>query len=168
MPVPETVTSIPVRMAEYRVLQAEGVLLAVGLGSCVGVGLYDRTTRTAGLAHVFLPSNGRHPQAADSNPGKYADTAVPALLEEMLAMGARKNLITARIAGGSQLFRVPRGVAELNIGERNVEAVKRSLERLRIPLMAEDTGGNNGRTMRLYTDTGRIEISTVGKGLRQL
>lgn len=117
------------------------VMTSIGLGSCIAVVLHDKKKKTGGIAHVMLPnSNGK-----DERPGKFADTAVPKILENMVAQGSNKRDIIAKIAGGSSMFRQFKG--NLDIGGRNIEAVKEALNLQRIPLEGEDTGGNMGRSI---------------------
>jgi len=147
----------PVRMGDMAVARDGEVLAAIGLGSCIALALADPERRVAGLAHVMLPepASGR-----EGGPGRFATTAVPALLEELLRAGASRDRIVAKIAGGASMFRglSPGGVGA--IGERNAEATRRALERLGIPLAGEDVGGNWGRTVHLQGD-GTYVVSNV-------
>lgn len=157
---------VTVRIGELHVLRREGVLVAIGLGSCVGVALYDPVRRVAGLAHIFLPASQNGRPAPDS-PARYADTGVPALVEAMLQAGASPRQLQAKIAGGAQLF-LRGDHSTLEVGRRNVEAVRAALASLGIPLVAEDVGGSRGRTMRLFADSGRVVVTTLGKEAREL
>lgn len=157
---------VTVRIGELHVLRGEGVLVAVGLGSCVGVALYDPIRRVAGLAHVFLPAslNGR---PFPGLPARYADTGVPALVEAMRQAGAHLRQLHAKIAGGAQLFL--RGERSgLDVGRRNVEAVRAALAALGVPLVAEDVGGTRGRTMRLFAASGKVVVTMLGREAREL
>ncbi|MBE3598850.1 MAG: chemotaxis protein CheD [Limnochordaceae bacterium] len=155
-----------VRIGEIEVARFTGVLMALGLGSCVGVALYDPSTRVAGLAHVFLPSspNG-HLQGEP--PARFADTGVDALVRRMEEAGAVRRRLVARIAGGAQLFLRSEG-AGLDVGRRNVQAVREALARLAIPIAGEDVGGHRGRSIRLFVETGRVLVSTLGLGAREI
>ena len=148
----------PVRMGELAVAREDEVLVAVGLGSCVGVALLDPEARVAGLAHVLLPepSSGR-----EGGPGRFASTAVPALLEALEAAGAGRDRIVAKIAGGASMFAglSPNGVGA--VGERNAAAVRAALEKLSIPLLGEDVGGSWGRTVYLQASDGAYIVSNV-------
>jgi chemotaxis protein CheD len=146
-----------VRMGEYAFSAgADDVLVSLGLGSCVGVALIDRGTRVAGLAHVVLPSA----EGRDDTPGKFADTAVPALLEAVLGLGARRTRLEAVLVGGASMFSF--GTAGLDIGQRNDAAVREELARLRIPVAAAETGGSSGRTVRVTVDTGIVTSKAAG------
>ena len=102
------------------------------------------------------------------NPAKFADTALPLMLDEIIRMGALKSRITAKIAGGAQMFTFANATDVMRVGERNVEAVKQVLRRLDIRIIAEDTGGNYGRTVELKLDTGGYRIKTIDKGEKEL
>ncbi|WP_421907825.1 chemotaxis protein CheD [Methanolacinia petrolearia] len=117
------------------------VMTSIGLGSCIAVVLHDKKKAVGGVAHVMLPNSNDK----KDRPGKYADTAVPELLGELIAEGSNKRDIIAKIAGGSSMFRQFKG--NLDIGGRNIEAVKEALNMNRIPLEGEDTGGNVGRSI---------------------
>jgi|UniRef100_A0A7V3YFC7 chemotaxis protein CheD len=149
---------IAVGMAEYRVSNdPEDVLCVLGLGSCVGVCLYDPVRRIGGMAHVLLPEH----LPGQSNPFKFADTAVPALLAEVEKAGASRRNILAKISGGAKMFS---GADTLfDIGKRNAEAVREALKVLGIPLKGEDIGGNRGRSIFFYLEDGRLEIKILGR-----
>lgn len=147
-----------VRMGELAIAREDEVLAAIGLGSCIGVALFDPEARLAGLAHVLLPepSSGRVGAA-----GRYASTAVPALLDELTGAGAVRERIVAKMAGGASMFRglSPNGVAA--VGERNAAAVRHALEQLDIPLLGEDIGGNWGRTVYVQASDSAYIVSNV-------
>ncbi len=138
-----------------------GAITTLGLGSCVGVVLYDRTTRTAGLAHVMLPDSTKVRQ--NQNKAKFADTGIDLLIEMLRNEGANCSMLTAKIAGGAQMFAFSTNNDMLRVGERNVEAVKAKLKELGIRILAEDTGANYGRTVEFYPETGDFLIKSVGK-----
>lgn len=147
-----------VRLSEMHVLSGTGALTAVGLGSCVAVALHDAQRRVAGLAHVLLPdpSAGR-----EASPGRFASTAVPALLHRVEQAGAERAAVRAKLAGGASMFGglAPNGVAA--VGRRNAEAAKKALAELGIPVVAEDLGGNWGRSIHFDVATGRMVVSNV-------
>lgn len=156
--------SLMVGMAEVKVTRSPGgVLVALGLGSCIGICAYDPQARVAGLAHVVLPEC-TEPQGT---PGKFANTAVSFLLEEMRKMGALSFRIRVALAGGAQLFSFQGAGPRLDIGPRNAAAVQAELQRLNIKVTASDVGGASGRTVHLFTD-GRVRVKTIGKSEREL
>ncbi len=151
-------------MAEYQVSAEPATLVALGLGSCIGVCMYDPTQKVGGLLHIMLPSSALARVATP--PAKFADTGVPLLFEEMKKAGAVASQIIVKIAGGAQMFKV--ASATMNIGLRNAEAVKEELAKLRLKISAEDTGGTCGRTVKFDVETGRITVKTIGTGEKEL
>ncbi|NLX71565.1 MAG: chemotaxis protein CheD [Clostridiales bacterium] len=158
---------VKVGMADLKVIAEYGILTTLGLGSCVGIALYDKTTKIAGLAHIMLPSSKLIKN--NQNKAKFADTAVELLLEIMTDMKASKRHITAKIAGGAQMFSFKEKASELlNIGERNVLATIETLNQHNIPIIAQDTGGSYGRTIELYAENGILIVKTIGHGIKTL
>jgi len=156
-------TIIKVGMADLNIAKSPNALTTLGLGSCVGVCLYDSRNKVAGMVHVMLP-NSRDVRN-NLNPAKFADTGIPLLITMMENVGADKKYIVAKLAGGAQMFNVSRHEF-MNIGKRNVDASKEVLSSLSIRIVAEDTGGNYGRTITLYSEDGRLEIKTIGMGIK--
>jgi len=155
---------IRVKIADYAVKKDEGMLITVGLGSCVGVALYDSFAKVAGLSHILLSDSALF--KTPSNPAKFADTAIPLLLEQMICLGAKPIRLKAKIAGGSQLFSFERSMT--SVGEKNICAVRNVLAALRIPIIGEDVGGSVGRTMKLFVQLGKVVISTVGSAEKEI
>ncbi|GIM47824.1 chemoreceptor glutamine deamidase CheD [Collibacillus ludicampi] len=154
---------VKVGIADLNVVDTPDVIRTTGLGSCVGVVLYDPTCKMAGMAHVMLPES---PSTENNvNRGKYANTAVPYLVEWMEKRGARKRNMWAKLAGGAQMFTFAGQSDLMRIGPRNVEAVKMALSRLGIPVMGEDTGGNYGRTIEFSTVDGILTVRTARRGI---
>ncbi len=157
---------IKVGMADLKCSNHPGVLTTLGLGSCVGIALYDSVSKVIGLAHVMLPSSL---QARNNiNDAKFADTAIVKLVTEMVKIGANRNRIIAKLAGGAQMFAFTESSDMMRIGSRNVLSAKDKLEELRIPVIAEDTGGNYGRTIELNSDDGILMVKTIGHGIKNL
>ena len=153
-----SVSETMVRMGELAVSSAPGhVLVSLGLGSCIGLALLDRKMGIAGLAHVVLPQSQGH---GDSNPGKFADLAVPELIAEMEAAGARKVRLEAVLVGGASMFAV--SSSSLEVGQRNESAVRDLLKAARIPVRANATGGSRGRTIRVDVATGAVTFREAG------
>ncbi len=157
---------LKIGMAELDAACHPCVLTTLGLGSCVGIALFDSITRVSGLAHIMLPSSTQ--AINNSNIAKFADTAIVKLLEDMIKLGAVKSNIKAKIAGGAQMFAFSQSSDIIRIGSRNVASTKEKLYELGIPIIAEDTGGNFGRTIELYSEDGRLVIKTVGHGLKEI
>lgn len=157
---------IKVGMADLRTSPHPGILTTLGLGSCVGIALFDREKNIIGLAHIMLPSSLQ--VRNNSNIAKFADTAIVKLVDDMLLIGASKRNLVAKLAGGAQMFAFSDSSEMMRIGTRNVISSKEKLEELKIPIIAEDTGGNYGRTIELYSNDGRLLIKTIGHGVRQI
>lgn len=160
------INSIKVGMADANVCKPPDVIATLGLGSCVGVVLYDPDKKIAGLVHVMLPDSTKI--INNTNKYKFADTGIDKLIYDMEHIGAIKKNLVAKIAGGAQMFSFKNNNEMMRIGDRNVEATKDKLNNLGIPLLAEDTGANYGRTIEFYPDTGLLHIKSVGKELRIL
>lgn len=159
--------SHPIGLGEMRMSRDPGdVLVCYGLGSCVGLILYDPILHVGGMVHVVLPDSSLG-RGGDQS-GKFADTAVPTLLEEVQKLGAVRSRIRARMAGGARMLSVLSTTSKLDIGARNVEAVKAALAKAGLALTAEDCGGTYGRTVQLFVATGRVLVSTVGRGEKEL
>ncbi|KIL39226.1 chemotaxis protein CheD [Gordoniibacillus kamchatkensis] len=158
---------IKVGMADLNVTQRSGVLKTTGLGSCVGLTLYDAKAKVAGMAHVMLPAS-EIAKEGTLNIAKYADTAVPELIERMQKLGAAASRMEAKMAGGAQMFAFAANHDTMRIGPRNVESCKEQLKKFGVPLKAEDTGGNYGRTIEFDCDTGILVIRSVQHGVKEL
>jgi len=156
-----------VAMADLNVAGPSGILRTTGLGSCVGLTLYDPVTKIGGMAHVMLPSSAIA-REGQLNLAKYADTALPILLNKMRELGASPARMVAKMAGGAQMFAFAGSGDTMRIGPRNVESCKEGLEQMGIKLIAEDTGGNYGRTVELDCTTGKFTIRSVQKGIKEL
>lgn len=155
---------IKVGMADLNVCKAPDVITTLGLGSCIGLVFYDPVTKVGGMVHYMLPDSTK--VRNNSNVAKFADTGIDELLRRVLAAGANRSRLIAKIAGGAKMFEVS-GLSDVgNIGARNAEAAKAKLKQLGIRLAAEDTGLNYGRTVELHCDTGEFYIKSVGKPLK--
>jgi chemotaxis protein CheD len=157
---------IRVGISDMNVAVQRGVIRTAGLGSCVGITLYDARTAVGGMAHVMLPTSDIS-RTAQIELAKYADTAIPELIKRMVSKGASISRIVAKMAGGSQMFSHMTHQDAMRIGPRNVEMCKTMLQRNRIPLLAEDTGGNHGRTIELDVSTGTLYVKCVHKPTRE-
>jgi chemotaxis protein CheD len=158
-------TEIRVKVADYAVAQGDVVLSSVGLGSCIAIALYDARSGVGGLAHILVPS----PSLArdTSNPAKFPSTAVPLLVEEMRRRGASQE-ITAKIAGGASMFASLIPAGGINMGERNAIATRQALADAGLPIIAEDCGGEHGRSVYFHLRDGRLEVRSLKIGDRVL
>ena len=152
--------SMIVGMGEMQVsADPSTVLTCLGLGSCIGLCIYDPTARVAGMVHIVLPSSS---EAQSATVAKFADTAVPELVQKVVDLGAVKTRLCAKMAGGAQMSLSPGADSFFKTGARNAEATRSTLDSLRIPLTAADVGGNHGRTVKFYVESGRVSVSTGG------
>lgn len=159
---------IKVGMADLKVCLYPNAVTTLGLGSCVGIALYDPVTKIAGLAHIMLPDSTQIRN--NENKAKFADTGILELVEKMTVAGANKSRLVAKIAGGAQMFAFQNADNSdmVRIGERNVESTKRVLKTMNIRILAEDTGLNYGRTVEFYSETGDFVIKSVGKPIKTI
>ena len=149
---------IIVGIADFNIAHAPNKLVTYALGSCVGVCLYDRVNQIAGLAHILIPSSTNATHLL--RPARYADTAIPLLIQKMHDAGADTQHLTAKIAGGSKMFEVTTDELHLDIGRRNVRAVKDLLHDLRIPIIADDTHSDCPRTLFFSAKDGSVRVRT--------
>ena len=155
---------IKVGMADLKIAKAPDSLTTLGLGSCIGLTFYDPVLKLGGMVHYMLPDSTKLKN--NSNIAKFGDTGIRELYRLMLAEGAQPRRMVAKIAGGAKMFEVS-GLSEVgNVGERNTQEAKLMLKELRIPLIAEDTGLNYGRTVELNCETGEFLIKAVGKTVK--
>lgn len=154
--------NITIGIGDLKVCKAPDVLITYALGSCVGVCLLDNKAGVGGLSHIMLPESSE--LSTQTGPLRFADKALPLLVQQMVALGANKSRLTAKIAGGATMFAIAN--EKFNIGERNVKAVKKFLSENNIPILAEDCGLDYGRTQLFYPATGVMEIRAAAKGTK--
>ena len=152
---------IKVGMADLNVCVSPNAITTLGLGSCVGIVLYDPLKKIAGMVHIMLPDSTKI--LNNENKAKFADTGIDLLIRQLVAIGADRRVLNAKIAGGAQMFAFSANNDMMRIGERNVEATKLKLQQLGIVIKAEDTGSNYGRTIEFYPENGMLLIKSVGK-----
>ena len=157
---------IVVGMADLNVTKAPGVLTTLGLGSCIGIALYDPIAKIAGLAHIMLPDSKAIQN--NSNHAKFADTAMVKMIADMERLGANRRNMKAKIAGGAQMFSFSATNENLRVGDRNTDATKKALMQHGIPLIGQETGANFGRTVELYAVDGKFLIKAIGQAIRTL
>ncbi len=161
---------IKVGMACWKIAKDGDLLVTFGLGSCVGLCLWDKTDKVAVMAHIMLPDSKQIRLHHEINPAKFADTALAAMLTRLTKMGIPKSRLCAKIVGGANMFSFESKTpgTTLSIGARNVIAVKESLSSENIALEAEDTGGSSGRSVEFSSNTGKIRVRTALAGEREL
>ncbi len=159
-------SEVKVGIADLNLVLDPGTIMTIGLGSCIGIALYDKTLKVAGLAHIMLPDSTQF--KSNTNPMKFADTAIPILIEKMEKEGCRKRNLIAKIAGGASMFNFTDKSIISDIGKRNSEAVKKALKDESVPIISEEIGGNKGRTMILYSSDGKVVLKVVGQGIIEI
>ncbi len=157
--------NLTIRIGDLKVCKTPDILVTYALGSCVGICLLDSTAGVGGLSHIMLPDSTAGVNGA-SAPMRFADTAIPLLIKEMEKLGASRGRLRAKIAGGATMFAISND--KFNIGDRNVAKVKEMLAKERIPILAEDTGADYGRTLFFYPETGVMEIRAATRGIKNL
>ncbi|WP_026881215.1 chemotaxis protein CheD [Clostridium akagii] len=162
----ENIKEIRIGIADLNIAFPPERLITVGLGSCIGIALYDKTNGIGGLAHIMLPESKQFNNV--TNPHKFADLAIPILVDRMIKKGANLKNIKAKIAGGASMFNFSDKSMNMDIGNRNSISVRQVLKNMNIPLLNEDVGGNKGRTMILDTTGYIVQIRTVGLEAKEL
>jgi len=156
---------IEVTMGRGAVTRAPHIILSSGLGSCVVVTLYDAERKMGGLAHIMLPDsnslNGYHP------PYQFADTAIATLIKELRTMRATPQGMVAKLVGGAKMF-LSSDDSNPGIGGQNIISVKCILKRKRIPVIGENTGGNYGRSVEFYLDSGKVTVKAIGRETKEI
>jgi chemotaxis protein CheD len=158
------IAEIRVKVADYAVSRGPQIIATIGLGSCVAIALYDRDTQIGGLAHILLPNQAMSRETA--NPAKFPETIVPLMLEQMREMGTRHARVEAKIVGGASMFGQLVSATGINVGERNVVATRDALAASGVPIVAEDTGLDYGRSVYFHLADGRLEVRSLKKGDR--
>ncbi len=159
--------TITVGLGELSVTKDPLISLACfGLGSCINLCAYDPISKVAGMAHIVLPESNHSNQGMTAP--KYADIAVPLLLEEMTRLGALKSRLVVKLAGGAQMIQAAGFVDTLDMGKRNLEMTRKALADENIRGSGEDIGGTQGRSVWLSVNSGKVMVRTAGKELKEL
>lgn len=156
-------TMLKVKIADYQITTAPNSLMTIGLGSCVGVALYEKETKKGSLLHIMLPDSTRFKDASQWQ--KYADKAIPKVAAELSEDQPQK--LVAKLAGGANMFQFSAS-SSLQIGKRNIRMVKKTLAELDIPIIGEHLGGNSGRTMKVDLNTFDVTIRMVNRDIYQI
>ena len=155
---------IKVGMADLNTCKTPDSITTLGLGSCIGVVLYDPRKKICGMVHVMLPDSTAIKN--NDNAAKFADTGIKLLLEQLEKIGVTKSSLSAKIAGGAQMFAFNTNNDMLKVGQRNAESVRKVLSGYGIRIVAEDCGANYGRTIEFYPETSELYIKAIGKPLK--
>ena len=142
----------------------EDIIVAYGLGSCVGIGMFSPSTGVGGLLHAVLPENNDH----DATSTKYVDTGIPIMLERMQKAGADLRNLLVYMAGGANMLVNTSLSKTFDIGTRNAATARVVIDKLRLKLVNSETGGNTGRTVRVYIATGKYTVRMIGGQEREL
>ncbi len=153
---------IKIGIADLKTCVSPNGVMTLGLGSCVGIAIRDPMIKVGGLVHIMLP-NSKEITSGQHNIAKFADTGIEELVRQLELMGARRARMVAKIAGGANMFNFQGTNSVGQVGERNAEAARAKLRELKIPLLADDTGANYGRTVIFFPETGDYHIRAVGK-----
>ncbi len=153
-------TIVKVRMADLAICRAPEKITTIGLGSCVGIVLYDSTTQICGMLHAMLPDSRRIRN--NTNRAKFVDTGLVDMLRMLEHAGVNRRMLMAKVAGGAKMFDFPIESDDTSIGHQNAVMAKLVLQQLRIPLVAEDTGKDYGRTIVFDPSNNELEIKAVG------
>lgn len=160
--------TVVIGIGGYDVVRTPDKITTLGLGSCCGVTLYDKTNKVGGMIHIMLP-RATAATADSTNKAKFADTGILLLLDKMLRSGARRQGLTAKLAGGAHMFSsMTMNSDTLKVGERNVLVCREMLQKLNIPILAQDVLGTHGRTITFDPATGLLHIKTVGVGEKDI
>jgi chemotaxis protein CheD len=157
---------IAVGVGDCKVTSQEGeVLVTYGLGSCIGLAIWDPVARVGGLLHFMLPEGSQDPEKASANPFLYADTGIPLLFKTAYKLGADKKRLVVRVAGGAQVLD---GDGVFNIGRRNYLSMKKIFWKAGVMIHAEEVGGAVSRTLRMEIDSGRLLVQEAGAEAREI
>lgn len=157
---------IKVGMADMNVCRPPDAITTLGLGSCIGVVLYEPRTKICGMVHIMLPDSSI--VRSNDNPAKFADTGIRDLVEQLAKLGVIRNALLAKIAGGAQMFAFNTENDMLKVGLRNAEAVRKVLGKYGIRIVAEDCGDTYGRTIEFYPETQELLIKAIGKPVKKI
>lgn len=153
---------IKVGMADLKVCKSPDALTTLGLGSCIGACIYDPATKVAGMVHFMLPDSTRIKN--NQNIAKFGDTGIAETIRLMEELGAKKSRMVAKIAGGAKMFATSAAsLPNMNVGENNIEAARKTFKEFGISIIAEDVGLNYGRTIEFFAEDGKLKIKSVGK-----
>lgn len=156
---------VTIGISDMKIVKFDDSLVTYALGSCVGICLYDAVLKIGGLGHIMLPN---YPESnPQENKYRFADTCIPEMIDQMEKLGCNRRRLSAKIAGGAKMFEVADDSSFGNIGARNVMAVKSCLNRFGIPICAEDTGLNYGRTVYFYTEDGTMVVKSFSFGIKR-
>ncbi len=159
-------STIEIGMAQMKVSSAPCVLITRGLGSCLGIVMYDPKKKIGALAHTMLPLFEE--AKIKSNPAKFADAAISLMVERLEKEGCQICNLIAKLFGGAHMFSSIPLEGPFSVGSRNIKSAKEKLDSCKIKLAAEDTGGNYGRTIFFDLRTGKVTVKTAFSGEKEI
>ena len=154
---------ITVNMGDYKTARGDRKLITRDLGSCVGIAMRDPQTAVGGLLHIMLP---KYLPCQPSEPfvaAKYADTGLDELVQVLVRQGANRERLVAKLAGAAHMFKSTQVPESMDISSRNLAAVRRKLEELKIPVLAAEVGAYHPRTVIFDLGSGALRIVTSGR-----
>ncbi len=158
-----------VGLAEYAVSRdPDDVLVAYGLGSCIGVVMTDPVSKLSGLLHAVLPKTTDGISSGEINPYKYVESGIESLIASLAKAGANPTSLIVRIVGGSNMIMSADSTRPFDIGTRNIEAARTTLTRLKMKITAAEVGGHTGRTVRVYVADSRVTVRVIGEKEREI
>ena len=149
---------INIGIADMAVSASPNILRTI-LGSCVGICIYDPESKIGGMSHIMLPTSSK----PANNLKKYADTAIPFMIDEMIKLGSDKARMVVKLAGGATMFKHTENSMVGDIGQNNIVMAREVLSKFNIPILSEDVGGDHGRTIDFYLETGELKIKKIGE-----
>ncbi|MDR2277297.1 MAG: chemotaxis protein CheD [Vagococcus sp.] len=158
---------LKVGISDYKITKAPNQLVTLGLGSCIGIVIYNQDTKIGGLSHIMLPDSKLFNHQTNLKIEKFADLAIPQMVEELKSKSKNGRLV-AKIAGGASMFQLQGKAKSQNIGERNIQAVESILSDLKIPILAKHVGGNMGRSLFVDLETLGVSVKMVNRELYEL
>lgn len=158
---------LKVGISDYKITKAPNQLVTLGLGSCVGIVIYNEKNRIGGLSHIMLPDSKIFSSQTNLKTEKFADLAIPKMVGELKHKSGNGHLV-AKIAGGASMFQLQGEVRSQNIGERNIQSVEQILAELNIPVVAKHVGGNMGRSLFVDLETLVVSVKMVNRELYEL
>jgi chemotaxis protein CheD len=157
--------TITVGMAEIKVAKAPNQLTCLGLGSCVGVCAYYAPLKLGGIAHIMLPASSMVRDESAANPAKFADTAIPLLIDEIERQGGEREKLVIKIAGGAQMFATSCPDERLSVGLKNIAAVESVCDKMGYKIVARLVGGNTGKSVILDLNNGVLQVRTLSESV---
>lgn len=156
---------VVVGMAAFEAGRTAGSLVTYALGSCLGVAVWDPIARVGGLLHVMLPNSTIAPEKASANPFMFVDTGVPAMFRRCYELGAEKQRVVLKVAGGASPTTAGGNTDHFEIGKRNMILLRKLLWKNGVLIAAEEVGGSVSRTMSLSLHSGEVALKVEGREL---